>query len=109
MVLSPLELELLQVLRMDHESRQALATMLPDDLAECSDRDLSDALSRLEKRGLVRRLVADDRSWTMVEAPEPVPDPAVEWWGLTAYGRKLATCMEEPPAQGCESAQEHGL
>ncbi len=90
--LNDLELEILDVLRMDPETAELLTEMVaPEEGGTLTEDEVRSALDRLSVRGLVRPLrgwAADASSAERVEA---------YWWDLTDEGRALA---ESGPSAG---------
>jgi hypothetical protein len=89
--LNALELEILDVLRMDPETAELLTEMVAPESGTLTEDEVRSALDRLSARGLVRPLrgwAADARSRERVEA---------YWWDLTAEGRAIA---ESGPSAG---------
>lgn len=82
--LNDLELEIVDVLRMDPETAELLTEMVAPEGGWVTEDAVRSALNRLSARGLVRPLrgwAADANSGERVEA---------YWWDLTDEGRALA-------------------
>jgi hypothetical protein len=82
--LNALELEILDVLRMDPETAELLTEMVAPESGPLTEDKVRSALDRLSARGLVlplRGWAADASSGERVEA---------YWWDLTDEGRAIA-------------------